>query len=62
MNLAHIIAQLQDAHARLGNHPNVELIVKAYGSFSATEQVDDVSLDFAKQTVYLPVTSNNTNP
>lgn len=62
MLLAHIIQQLQEAHARLGNHPNVELIVKNFGSFASNTQCDEVQLDSAKQTVYLPVTSNNTNP
>lgn len=66
MLLAHIIEQLQDAHARLGNHPNVMLQingVNALGNLNFySAQRDELHLDFAKQTVYLPVTSNNTNP
>ena len=60
MNLEHLIQQLQEAHAKLGNHPNVKLTIDCWTATrevtEATEMCDDIYLDAAKQTVYLPVT------
>ena len=59
MNLEHLIQQLQEAHAKMGNHPSVRLEIEAYGYGgwqSFTSQESDIRLDSAKQTVYLPVT------
>ncbi len=60
MNLEHLILQLQEAHAKLGNHAAVELEISGYhvghGYIVYDIQNDDIKLDAAKQTVYLPVT------
>lgn len=60
MNLEHLIQQLQEAHAKLGNHAAVELEIRGY-DFGGTRhdyavQSDDIKLDSAKLIVYLPVT------
>lgn len=60
MNLEHLIQQLQEAHAKLGNHAAVELEIRGYGLDGFRQdyavQSDDIKLDAAKQMVYLPVT------
>ena len=60
MNLEHLILQLQEAHAKLGNHAAVELEICGYDLAGIRTdyavQSDDIYLDAAKQTVYLPVT------
>ena len=60
MNLEHLILQLQEAHAKLGNHAAVELEIRGYDHAGTRTdyavQSDDIKLDSAKQTVYLPVT------
>ena len=60
MNLEHLIQQLQEAHAKLGNNAAVELEIRGYGldgfRHDYAVQSDDIKLDSAKQTVYLPVT------
>lgn len=60
MNLEHIIQQLQEAHAKLGNHAAVELEIRGYDHAGIRTdyavQSDDIKLDAAKQTVFLPVT------
>ena len=60
MNLEHLIQQLTEAHAKLGNHPAVELKISGHhaphGYLVYDLQNDDIKLDSAKQTVYLPVT------
>ena len=59
MNLKHLILQLQEAHAKLGNHAAVELEIRGYGldgfRHDYAVQSDDIKLDAAKQTVYLPI-------
>jgi hypothetical protein len=59
--LQHVIEQLQEAHAKLGNHPSVQLCVQARDSMGTTEytipSTKEVHLDAVKQTVYLPVSS-----
>ena len=61
MNLEHLILQLTEAHAKLGNHAAVELEIRGYDyagfCHDYAVQSDDIKLDAAKQTVYLPVTS-----
>lgn len=60
MNLEHLILQLQEALAKLGNHAAVELKISGchvgHGYIVYDIQSDDIELDAAKQTVYLPVT------
>ena len=60
MTLEHLIQQLQEAHAKLGNHAAVELEIRGYDHAGIRHdyavQSDDIKLDAAKQTVYLPVT------
>jgi len=59
MNLEHLIQQLIEAHAKMGNHAAVELEISGYRTGIRTDyavQSDDIKLDAAKQTVYLPVT------
>ncbi len=60
MNLEHLIQQLQEAHAKLGNNATVELEIRGYDHTGIRTdyavQSDDIKLDAAKQVVYLPVT------
>lgn len=60
MSLEHLILQLQEAHAKLGNHAAVELEIRGYDHAGTRTdyavQSDDIKLDAAKQVVYLPVT------
>jgi len=61
MNLEHLILQLQEAHAKLGNHAAVELEIRGYDLAGIRHdyaiQSDDIKLDAAKRVLYLPVST-----
>ena len=61
MNLEHLIQQLTEAHAKLGNHAAVELEIRGCDHAGIRTdyavQSDDIKLDSAKRVLYLPVST-----